>query len=191
MTQPDRPATTAEAFRYNAAANRIDLDEAERRLDSLLERRAKLAERSTFGLLALNGTSATGAFAALQAGGTALGNLGISTAEVAFCISAFLFGSVLSVISVWAESIHLTTVAGKQFCRTSHLRRIESTLADHLQPEAIDRLGREIKELPKVTPNDFAYSPVQLILHNFSGGAWLAGIGLAIYNVGQGIAWFG
>ena len=183
--------TVAEAFKYNAAANEIDLAEAEKRLDATFDKRAKLADQSTFGLLALNGASAVATFSAMQVDSKILHLLDISATKLAFSLSAFLFGLILAVIGVWAETIHLTNTAAKQFVRANALRNIKKALSDDIRPDAVERLGETLKELPSVPPMDFAYSPAQLTLHNFAGGAWLGGMASAIWLVARNISWCG
>ena len=185
----DEEGTVADHFKYNSAANEIDLCEAEKRLDGLLDRRAKIAERSTFGLLALNGASAVAVFSALQASPLALKALGITPAMLSFSLSAFLLGMVIAVLSVHSETLHLTNTAGAQFARTNVLRNIKKALSDKVRPDAVDRLGKELEGLSSVPPMDFAYSPVQLTLHNFSGSAWLGGMAYLVWVVGRNIVW--
>lgn len=178
-------------FKYNAAANAIDLVEAEKRLETLHDRRAKISERSTFGLLALNGASAVAAFSTLQAAPASLKSLAISPTMVAFSLSAFLLGMILAVIGVWAETTHLIETTGRQFARTNALRNISKTLSDNVHTEAVERLGQEIEQLQSVPPTDFAFSRTHLMLQNFSGGAWLCGVGYALWLIGKQIEWCG
>ncbi|WP_374589669.1 hypothetical protein [Novosphingobium sp.] len=148
--------TVANHFKYNAAANEIDLIEAEKRLDALLEKRSRLSERTTFGLLALNGASAVGTFSILQGSKEALNLIGIQPSAVIFSLVAFLLGMMFAVVGVWKETVHLTETAGKQFARTNALRNIKKSLSDSPRPEAIERLGFELDQLAAVPPMDFA-----------------------------------
>jgi len=183
MSLPEPPRAVAEYFAFNSSANLQELAEAERRMDEILARKHSISDKSTVGLLTLNATSIVGAFAALQAGPEAMASLGISTKDPALSICLFLVGSMLALVSVWWDGVHLNYSAAKHIKRLSALRRVSHTLASPLNEPNIQDLKEAMNEVGQNPPIDFEYSNISIILQTASGSLWLTAIGAIIIRV--------
>jgi|GEM_PF-3962013 len=184
---PDHePFLAKDLYRFNSKFNELELDEAEARYQHLLERKERLTERTTFGLLALNSGS-------IVAGFTAIGSpefmaaVGISASTIAFSIAAFLVGMMLALAAIQFDSNKLTQVSGVQFVRVSHLRILASLLSSELSPDNENELAKAIKKLDEVQQADFDVSHFAIAMLHFSGGAWLAGALAFFWQVVQKI----
>ena len=183
MTLPEPLPTVAQYFAFNASANSQELADAERRMDEILARRHSITDKSTIGLLTLNATSVVGVFAALQVGEKTLNSLGISSNAAALAICFFLVGSMLALVAVWWDGVHLNRLAAKHIARLAELRKTSRVLASPVTEAYIDLLGDAIDEVGKNPPIDFEYSKVSIGLQNTSGSLWLNAIGYIVYRI--------
>ena len=183
MSLPEPSRAVAEYFAFNASANLQELAEAERRMDEILARKHSITDKSTVGLLTLNATSIVGAFTALQAGPEALASLGIATKDAALAICFFLVASMLALLAVWWDGVHLNYSAAKHIKRLSALRRVARTLASPINEPNVQDLNEAMNEVGQNPPIDFEYSKISIILQNASGSLWLTAIGAIMIRV--------
>lgn len=185
MTLHEAKKVVADHFQFNAAANLQDLAEAERRMDEVLARRHAITDKSTVGLLTLNGASIVGVFTALQVGQEALAKLGISIKDISGSMGLFLFGAMCALLAVWWDGIHLNRVATKQLLRLSALRNVARTLASSMDDRSIKMLEKQLAKVEANPPVDFEYSKISIGLQNSSGSCWLVGIGYLLLRITQ------
>lgn len=176
MEQPDKPRSISEIYGYSAAWVDLDLAEAERRYDGLLERRSKSAERYATGAAIVNATSLTAVFSAVQGGQEALKQLGITQSSIASALGLFVLGIISAAVAHWWESIRIPGRAAYQYERLLIMRRQKAIMSSKPKPSLEKDFGETLEELKKKPPGDFWYSRAHMYLSNFSGSCWLVGV---------------
>jgi len=161
-------------FKGNAAYNAVEMAAADRRFDYLLQRREKLAERISFGMIALNaGTLVAVVTAAGSSSGFAQH---LSDRTVALVVTACCIGIVAAIVSIFCDSLNVTGMASTEYSRLAHLRQTHVILESELNQDTADKLGTQVEQLPQHVARDFAYSRAAIWLLNASGFCWLIGV---------------
>ncbi|MFM5883833.1 MAG: hypothetical protein ACKOQ3_00620 [Novosphingobium sp.] len=173
--------TLADRFTYSKEWSIIELNDAEKRYDNLLERRNRARERLIVGGMAINAASITGVFAALSSGSEILDSLGITNYISLNTILMFSAGAVLSVIAHWLEDIVLVRWSSEQFQRLSLLRQRQSLLQVEDTSGGALSYQKLQSEIDKKPPQDFKFSWLSTALVNGSGSLWLGGVANLIY----------
>lgn len=174
-----------DVYRYHAAISESQLPAAQARYDYLLSRRDQINDRIRTGSLALNAASLVGVFTALSTNSIAEGHFGISIAELGYSALCFMVGLIGSVIGIVFDSHRLDIEVAEQFDRLSRQERYSGALNKHLTQEAEDFLKEQMEIVHALPPRDFNQSLISVLAINFAGGAWIAGISLPVWEVGQ------
>ncbi len=174
----------------NDSYNAMDIATADRRFEQLIERKERLAERSRFGVLALNGASAIGLMSNYDKVRSAL------EIDPRTALAFFAVGMLLAVASIFFETNFVGARAAHMFGHLSALRNVRATLDDHLTDENERRLCEQLNSIHERStrrgtrirlddkkdglPNDFVYSPSALVTMNFGASCWIIGVACLI-----------
>lgn len=163
-------------FTYNAASIALDLEEAERRYDRILDRRDVLLDRMRFGALTLN----AGTLLAGMSEFSRRYDLQPWSLAGSLAISSLLLGIIFAILSMQREHTHLIGRAGRQGVRTLTLRRMQSLINSKATDENSSLLGKEISSLSEIIPDDHSLDGPATAMLNASGLAWLLGISIGL-----------
>ncbi|WP_205480342.1 hypothetical protein [Sphingomonas arenae] len=173
---PVTEAKLREILPVNAAMIGGEAEFARRRYEYLIARRDQLIDRMRFGALALNGASLVALFAALGGENNAATWLGFTQENARHSAIAFAVGAILAGVSVVIDSNQYRSEAGDAFARQAAASSLAARLEDRATDQSLQTLERETLEFQATPLVDFQHSIWSIILLNFSGGAWLAGI---------------
>jgi hypothetical protein len=185
IMQEPKPPLVRDVFRYHASISESQLPAARSRYDYLIARRDQINDRIRTGSLALNAASLVGVFTALSTSSIADGRFGISLVDLGYSAFCFMCGLIGSVLGIVFDSYRLDIEAAEQFDRLSRQERYRGALDAVLTKDAEDFLEESMNEVNQLPPQDFRQSLPSILAINFSGGAWIMGMLLPLWEVAK------
>jgi hypothetical protein len=176
-------------YLYHDAISQHQLGASQARFDYLLARRDQINDRIRSGSIALNAASLVGIFTALSTDVISKGTFGLSIPDLAYSACCFMIGLIGGVLGIVFESYRIPQQAAEQYDRLSRQESYRGALNNHLSEPNEASFFRMMEELHALPPRDFEQSIVSNISTNFSGGAWIAGMSLPLWQIASMIKW--